>query len=116
MATMTKKLLTAEEYGRLPDNGKPTELVRGRIVEMNIPYPRHGEICMKVGRVVGRYLDDHDTGRLLCNDAAVQTERDPDTMRAADVAYISYERRPRGPLPLASHIPQVPKLLSHVRA
>ena len=25
-------LLTAEEYGRLPDNGRPTELVRGRIV------------------------------------------------------------------------------------
>lgn len=35
MAT-TDTQLTAEEYGRLPENGRPTELVRGRIVEMNV--------------------------------------------------------------------------------
>jgi Uma2 family endonuclease len=61
-------------------------------------------------------LDYHDIGHLLCNDAPVQTERDPDTMRGADVAYISYERRPRGPLPRDSYIPEVPELIFEVRS
>ena len=36
-------LMTAEQYGKLPDLGYPTELVRGQIKVMNQPYPRHGE-------------------------------------------------------------------------
>ena len=38
-------LLTAEEFAERPDPGYPEELVRGRIVPMSIPKPRHGEIC-----------------------------------------------------------------------
>ena len=41
-------LLTAEEYEKLPDSGLPTELVRGRVIEMSRPTLRHGEICSKV--------------------------------------------------------------------
>ena len=41
--------LTAEEYAKLPDRGVPTELVRGRVIEMNVPAPRHGQICANAG-------------------------------------------------------------------
>jgi Uma2 family endonuclease len=98
MATATKTLLTAAEYGRLPDNG-PTELVRGRIVALNMPYPRHGEICITIGYLLRRYLEDDDRGRVVSNDSGTVTERDPDTVRGMDVAFYSYQRVPRGPLP-----------------
>jgi hypothetical protein len=42
-----EKLLTAEEFAALPDDGRPKELVRGRVVLLNVPYPRHGDICSK---------------------------------------------------------------------
>ena len=38
------------------------------------------------------------------------------TQCGADVAYISYERRPRGPLPRDSYIPEVPELVFEVRS
>ena len=44
MATV-ETLLTTEEFHLLPDDGQPLELVRGRVVVMNMPGFRHGEIC-----------------------------------------------------------------------
>lgn len=38
--TESQSLLTAEQYALLPDSGLPTELVRGKAVEMNRPFPR----------------------------------------------------------------------------
>jgi Uma2 family endonuclease len=98
MATV-ETLLTAEEYQRLPDNGRPSELVRGRIVEMNIPAPRHGYFCGKVVQIIGRHSEDHDLGRVVSNDAGVVTEHNPDTVRGPDVCFYSFARLPRGPLP-----------------
>lgn len=99
MATATTPLITAEEFGRRPDPGHPEELVRGRIVRMPPPKPRHGEICMNMGFHLRLHVHEHDLGRVLCNDSGVITQRGPDTVRGADVAYYSYDRAPRGPLP-----------------
>src|SRR5438128_2000297 len=90
MATLTEPLLTAEEYARVPDRGVPTELVRGKIIEMPPPYPYHGLVCLKVGRLVGDYVEEHDLGYVLFNDAGVVTERGPDTVRGADISFYSY--------------------------
>ena len=92
MATVAEKLLTAEEYGELPDNGQPTELVRGRIVPLNMPAPRHGEICVVTIYLLKRFLEDHPLGRVVSNDSGVITERDPDTVRGGDLAFYSYQR------------------------
>ena len=109
------KLLTAEEYGRLPDRGHPSELVRGRIVEMNVPYPRHGQICALVAHLIQQYLDTHDIGHVISNDAGVIVERGPDTVRGADVSFISYRKVPKGPLP-AKYLDLAPELIVEVRS
>ena len=95
----TPALLTAEQFAERPDPGYPEELVRGTIVPMAMPKPRHGEICSKAVRILGVYVDEHDTGRVLCNDTGVITERGPDTVRGADISFYSYTRVPKGPLP-----------------
>ncbi len=84
-------LLTAEAFlamGREPRS----ELVRGRIVEMTPPGFRHGSICSRLIRKLGRYLDDHDIGHLVSNDTGVITQRGPDTVRGPDVAFFLYKR------------------------
>lgn len=97
---ITETLLTADEYLRLADNGEPTELVRGRIVPMNMPGFRHGKICTRLVRILGRFLDVHDLGHVVGNDAGVITARGPDTVRGPDVAFYTYERLPRGANPV----------------
>jgi Uma2 family endonuclease len=115
MMASVVQLLTIEEYSQLPDSGRPTELVRGRVVEMNLPKPRHGQVCARVDRIVGAYVDEHDLGHLLINDTGVITGRNPDTLRGADVAFYSYARIPKGPLP-DEYLPQPPELVFEIRS
>jgi Uma2 family endonuclease len=112
MAT-AEALLTAEEFGRRPDPGYPEELVQGTIVAMPPPKPRHGQVCTKVIRMLDRYADEHDLGHVLSNDSGVITERDPDTVRGADVAFYSYDRLPRGPI-LPGYLKVPPNLIVEV--
>ena len=91
--------LTAEEFLGLPKDGRLRELVRGKIVEMNLPGFRHGKCCWRIGHILGTYLDEHDCGHVTSNDAGVVTEREPDTVRGPDVAFYSYQRVPKGAEP-----------------
>jgi Uma2 family endonuclease len=113
MTTVAATLMTAEEFRHLPDDGAPKELVRGKVVPMNVPAPRHGQICVKIVRILSRYLDVHDDGHLVSNDSGVVTERGPDTVRGVDVAYYSFTRVPRGPFP-AGYLTVVPELVFEV--
>jgi Uma2 family endonuclease len=114
MATV-ETLLTAKEYWLMPDNGQPTELVRGRIVPVNMPAPRHGQVCAKVAYLLQRYLEDDDLGHVASNDSGVQTEHDPDTVRGADVSFYSYSQFPKGPLPLG-YLEVSPRVVFEVKS
>ena len=91
--------LTAQQYAALPDDGRCTELVRGRIVEVPRPTSAHGYFCANVAGILGGYVKANDLGRAVSNRCGVQTERDPDTVRGPDVAFYSFDRIPRGPKP-----------------
>ncbi len=114
-AFAAQRLLSAAEYAQLPDRGIPTELVRGRVVDMNVPAPRHGEICANITTLINPYVRGKGMGRIVCNDGGILTERDPDTIRGGDVAYYSYNRIPQGPLP-AGYLDVVPELVFEVRS
>ena len=113
--TTAVALLTAEEFAELPDDGRLTELVRGVVVPMNMPAPRHGELCVRIIEVLLQYLANHPIGRLVSNDSGVVTERDPDTVRGPDVAFYSYARVPQGPMP-RGYLRVVPELVFEVRS
>jgi Uma2 family endonuclease len=99
MATVAKKLITAEEFGRLPDppDGSQQELVRGEIEIMPPPKPRHGVCCFKVLLRVGTFVDQHQRGTIVCNDTGFILERDPDTVRGPDISFWTRERLPEIP-------------------
>jgi Uma2 family endonuclease len=112
MATATHPI-TAEEYARLPDRGVPTELVRGEIVEMNVPFPRHGQVCVNVAFQLREFLSGRNLGHVISNDAGIITERDPDTVRGGDVWYVSSQKVPKGPLP-NDYLPVPPDIVFEV--
>jgi Uma2 family endonuclease len=114
MATVASALLTADEFGKRPDPGYPEELVRGRIVGMPQPGRRHGQVCGQSYYLIRQYVQEHDAGHVLSNDSGVITERDPDTVRGADVAFYRYARLPRGPLS-DGYGPEVPDLIIEVK-
>ena len=92
-------LMTAEAFFALGSEPRG-ELVRGRIVEIPPSGFWHGAICSLLNRRIGRYLDDHDIGHLVSNDAGVVTERGPDTVRGPDVAFFHYDRLPKAEKPV----------------
>lgn len=98
MATATRPI-TAEEFARMPPTGVPTEPVRGEIVEMHIPKPRHGQVTGNIYYHLRQFAESDDLGHVVCNDAAIVVERDPDTVRRGDVWFIRYQKVPKGPLP-----------------
>ena len=115
MAAAAMPLMTATEFGKRPDPGHPEELVRGRIDPMPPTNRRHGQACGIANYLIHQHVERHDIGHVLCNNSSVITGRDPDTVRGAVLAFYSYDRLPRGPLP-QSYGPEVPELVVEVRS
>jgi Uma2 family endonuclease len=72
-------------------------------------------LCLwRAVRIFGNFVDGRDIGRVMFNSGVI-TERAPDTVRGADVAYYSYARLPKGKLP-AGYRPEVPEVVIEVRS
>ena len=87
-----EKLYTAEELLRLPDDGMRHALVRGEIKTMTPAGNEHGYLAMKVGRLLGNYVDDNNLGRAYAAETGFKIESDPDTVRAPDAAFVGQGR------------------------
>ena len=62
-----------------------------------------------------QFVENQRLGRVVSGDAGVVTQRDPDSVRGPDVAFYSYQRIPRGPLP-EEYWPASPELVIQVRS
>lgn len=82
---------------------------------MPVPKPRHGFYCALAAAIFWEIARKHKSGRVISNDSGVITERDPDTVRGADVAYYSYKRVPKGRLP-KGYFPEPPEAIVEVRS
>ncbi len=116
MATATQKepLISAEDFAKRPDAGVPQELVRGRVITMTPPRPYHGYVCLNLGSLLREHVKTHDLGYVMTNDSGVITQRGPDTVRGADVAFYSYAKVPKGTLPRDRYLDVAPDLVAEV--
>ncbi len=96
MATRSK-LLSAEEFFWLPDDGTCQELVRGEVRTSPPPGQGHGEIAYRITLVFGSFIERHELGRGYGAETGFWIESNPDTIRAPDFAFVSTERLPPGP-------------------
>ena len=86
--------MTADEllHVRIPD--KRVELVRGQLVVREPAGLRHGRIAMELARLLANYVVDRGIGRVYAAETGFAVARDPDTVRAPDVALIRQDRLP----------------------
>ena len=99
------RLMTALEFMEADLGDGTFELVKGEVVRMAPPSPEHGRVCINVGFVLESFGRRSGLGYAVA-DSAVQTRRDPDTVRGPDVCFYSHGRWPRSEL--GTGIPPVP--------
>jgi Uma2 family endonuclease len=100
MSTATQaRLMTAEEFAELPDpeDGSQQELVNGVVITMPPPSFYHGQVCSKIDRKIGVFIEANQLGWITCNDSGVILTRQPDTVRGPDLAFWSRQRMPEPP-------------------
>lgn len=107
-------LMSAEEFAQLHE-GNYCELVDGVVKELPMLGANHGKVCARMTALLVIHSDAHGLGHVLSNDSFFLIRRHPDTVRGADVAYCSYDRLPRGPLPRGV-LPVAPDLVVEVRS
>jgi Uma2 family endonuclease len=89
-----ERLMSGEELFRIPDLG-PCELVDGRVVPLSPTGRAHGRSGARLTTRLSTYVEANDKGEVLIGEIGLYIRRDPDTVRAADVAFISHERLAR---------------------
>lgn len=87
------EILDGETLFALGDLGRG-ELVRGELIKMSPTGHLHGLIEGNLFAALRAWLVERgvESGRVLVGEVGIYTHRDPDTVRGADVAYISAER------------------------
>src|SRR5207253_3801705 len=85
-------LQTAQDLLRFRDPGKTAELVRGVLVVREPPSTRHGDRAARLTVRVGAFVEREGLGKVFAQDTGFQIEREPDTVRAPDLAFVHRDR------------------------
>ena len=86
--------MTAEELLRQQPRDKRSELVNGRMMVREPAGHRHGRIANRLAYLLTRCVDDQDLGVVYAAETGFVLARDPDTVRAPDVAFVVKDRLP----------------------
>jgi len=86
--------ITGEELQQRPD-WNPCELVDGRVVPMSPTGGEHGRVEGNFYDAIRGFVRPRQLGKVLVGEVGIFTRRNPDSVRGADVAFISNERYER---------------------
>ena len=89
--TPAARLITGEELAQMPGVG-PCELVEGRVVPVSPGGPSIVSSRRTPSGCLDAFVRQARLGRVLTGEVGFYTRRDPDTVRGADVVFISTER------------------------
>ena len=103
--TMASRPMTADELLRASFPNRRTELIRGVLVVREPAGGRHGRVAAELARLIGTHVHDNDLGVVYGAETGFTIAREPDTVRAPDVAFVRRDRVPAadpvGFLPIA---------------
>lgn len=112
-SVIDSQLITGEELLEMGDIG-PCELIEGRIVPMSPAGARHGHIEVKVATILQSFVTANDLGWVMTGEVGIFTKRGPDSVRGADVLFISKERLDK--IPDRGFLEVAPELVVEVRS
>ena len=111
--THPTRLLTAEDLEAMGSEIKLLELYDGVLRETERMGGRHGEFQLEISSPLHAHVRAHQLGRVYPSDTHFILFRDPDTVVAPDVGFISEVMMPGGPRP-KEFIPHPPDLAVEV--
>lgn len=90
---VARKLMTAGELERMPDDGCRYELVQGELVRMAPVNLEHGQIALRFGARLLAYVEARGLGAVAV-ETGYRLVSDPDTVRGPDVSFVAAARVP----------------------
>ncbi|MGD0382689.1 MAG: Uma2 family endonuclease [Thermoguttaceae bacterium] len=90
---ITEHIISAEELFQTPNPGR-CELVRGELVMMTPAGFKHGKIIVNITYFLEQFVRATKMGVITGAETGFIIHRDPDTVRAPDVAFIRADRLP----------------------
>jgi len=88
----TSELLTAEQFvstrDELPDGGRWTELVAGKLVTLSPPTIEHGTAVLNLSKALAEY-SQKEQGGYACFELGLMTARNPDTVRVPAICFFA---------------------------
>lgn len=98
MGAVAQRLITAEEFWRMPETEMRRELVHGEIVETMPPNGRHGVIAAQLVALLLQWARQGKHGVIGVESGFVLGNL-PDVIRAPDVYFVSAQRVPETGVP-----------------
>ncbi|MHC4515166.1 MAG: Uma2 family endonuclease [Planctomycetota bacterium] len=95
----TGRVTTADELFAMADDDHRHELLHGELARVSPPGARHGAISAQLSLRLGAWVNQHDLGRVFVETGFVLA-RNPDHVRAPDVAFVCKARLPETGLPV----------------
>jgi Uma2 family endonuclease len=93
-----ERLWTAEDLLALGEEAR-YELIEGRLVPMSPTGSLHGDLVAELTMILRSFVRAYQLGRVLTGEVGFVLRRDPDTVQAADIAFIRADRLPPEGLP-----------------
>jgi Uma2 family endonuclease len=111
--SIVARTMTAEELLRMPEDGYRYELVEGELHQMAPPGFLHGMIGNDLSWRLAQYVQANGLGVVLAAETGFILGRNPDTVRAPDIAFVSKSQLDRCGLP-EGYFPEAPALAVEV--
>jgi Uma2 family endonuclease len=86
--------MTADELLQMPHDGRRYELVKGELKEMRPAGPQHGRVANNIAFLITQYVKEKNLGAVYAAETGFKLKEKPDTVRAADAAFVAKERIP----------------------
>jgi Uma2 family endonuclease len=94
----SERLVTAEEFARIPDDDHRYELVEGRVIRMSPSGSRHAVLATRIAVILTQYVDSRNLGVVMTT-GGFKIATGPDTVREPDVAFVRRDRVPGDGVP-----------------
>jgi Uma2 family endonuclease len=95
----TTQSMTADDLLKLPSGEARYELVKGELLTMSPAGSEHGAIIFNLSILLGQFIRANMLGQGFGAETGFKLASNPDTVRAADIAFVRRERIPEAGLP-----------------
>ena len=85
-------LITAEELFEMASRVGRSELIDGELIQLDLSGFEHGSLTTRLTWRIAQYVEEHGLGEVYAAKTGFVLRRNPDTVRAPDIAFVTRSR------------------------